>query len=177
MDELGDGLTPDPSKEFSNPYIGMANNPTNVTDVDGGCTDCSRCPEACRKAGIINDDIKKDQSLDVISLKIVDQIITHLDQVVVVGRGSGQEARYNAWKDYYVQSLGEYRIWENAEIHRREFYAAREAYGRGVLTIIGVAISTNYYCGSWDFFRSPTCIQKWCYRCDWTADIKWRRCR
>lgn len=37
---IGRWLTIDPKHEFSSPYLAMANNPANVVDPDGGCTDC-----------------------------------------------------------------------------------------------------------------------------------------
>ena len=37
---IGRWLTTDPKGEFDSPYIGMGNNPVNLTDPDGGCTKC-----------------------------------------------------------------------------------------------------------------------------------------
>lgn len=40
----------DPMREFASPYNGMGNNPTNLTDPDGGCT--GKCREEAIAAGI-----------------------------------------------------------------------------------------------------------------------------
>ena len=39
---LGRWLTVDPYHEFHSPYVGMGNNPVNLTDPDGGCTKCPK---------------------------------------------------------------------------------------------------------------------------------------
>ncbi|WP_442845064.1 RHS repeat-associated core domain-containing protein [Leeuwenhoekiella sp. H156] len=49
---IGRWLTTDPYGEFHSPYLGMGNNPVSTIDIDGGCTDCTACPEACLKLGI-----------------------------------------------------------------------------------------------------------------------------
>lgn len=42
--------------------MGMDNNPTLLIDSDGGCTDCTQCPDACADLKIEN--ISKGQSTD-----------------------------------------------------------------------------------------------------------------
>ncbi|MCC9070893.1 RHS repeat-associated core domain-containing protein [Flavobacterium sp. F-65] len=48
---LGRWLNPDPKGIGYSPYIGMANNPINTIDPDGGCP-CSQCPENCKGSGV-----------------------------------------------------------------------------------------------------------------------------
>lgn len=45
---IGRWLSPDPAGQYASPYLGMENNPANVVDPDGGCTDCSECPDFCQ---------------------------------------------------------------------------------------------------------------------------------
>lgn len=49
---IGRWLSPDPYGEFHSPYLGMANNPISTVDPDGGCTDCSVCPDQCSQLGL-----------------------------------------------------------------------------------------------------------------------------
>ncbi len=49
---IGRWLTTDPYGEFFSPYLGMGNNPVSTIDIDGGCTDCTACPDACLKLNI-----------------------------------------------------------------------------------------------------------------------------
>ncbi|CAL2085980.1 RHS repeat-associated protein [Tenacibaculum sp. 190524A02b] len=48
---IGRWLTTDPAHAHPSPYLGMANNPINTIDPDGGCP-CSECPENCGEGTI-----------------------------------------------------------------------------------------------------------------------------
>src|SRR5699024_6801559 len=58
----GGWLTVDPYGQYFSPYMGMDNNPVSSIDPDGGCTDCSECPDACGQLNMEN--IPAGQSID-----------------------------------------------------------------------------------------------------------------
>ncbi|WP_299158443.1 RHS repeat-associated core domain-containing protein [uncultured Tenacibaculum sp.] len=59
---IGRWLTIDPKGQYFSPYMAMDNKPNQSTDPTGGCTDCSKCPDACSNLGMSS--IKKGTSID-----------------------------------------------------------------------------------------------------------------
>ena len=84
---IGRWLTTDPYGEFHSPYLGMGNNPVSTIDLDGGCTDCSACPEACAGLNItsvpVGQGINYDFDSDTFSL--IEGTNTNLLATVIVG--------------------------------------------------------------------------------------------
>ncbi|MGY0408524.1 MAG: RHS repeat domain-containing protein, partial [Polaribacter sp.] len=84
-------ISPDPMGEFFSPYLAMGNNWANTTDPTGGCTDCSKCPDACGKLGIesIPDGQSIDYNFDADSYSLINGMSSFLDEVVVTGFSQG----------------------------------------------------------------------------------------
>lgn len=137
---IGRWLTTDPYRQHASPYLGMGNNPIYLTDPDGGMTE-----GCCDGDGWYS------------------ETTNQLDAVTVVASGSNSwnsEGIY--WTTTFKGNLNDWNILNNTNFtnsrnafnwykqqewnaisqqHKAEFYAAKYAYGKGVLTIIGVAIA------------------------------------
>jgi len=137
---IGRWLSPDPAGQYNSPYLGMGNNPISLIDPDGGMTDCEGCP------------IK--------TVQLNEVLVTGVDKSGGRGIWSSEVglSGTNMWaSNHFIGSLGAYNkrvgqnftnhgdeaIWHDnlvssqiAEQHRREFYAGREAYGKGVVQLM-----------------------------------------
>ncbi|MEA1786120.1 RHS repeat-associated core domain-containing protein [Arenibacter sp. GZD96] len=131
---IGRWLTTDPYGQYASPYLGMGNNPISLVDPNGGMTDCPDCPDP--------------------------QIATvQLDEVVVtaprINSSWNTESMY--WSTTFQGNLSDWNALNGTNFtdprdafdwykqqewnaiksqHWAEFYAGREAYGRGVIQLM-----------------------------------------
>ena len=133
---IGRWLTTDPMGEFASPYLGMGNNPISRIDPTGGMTDCPDCPDPP------------------IATVMLDEVVVSAPRI---NNSWNTEGMY--WSTTFQGNLNDWNALNNTNFtdprdafewykqqewnaiesqHRAEFYAGREAYGRGVLQLMSV---------------------------------------